>query len=57
MSSASVNGANHLLNSLTCTGADDYGFRLVGVQAQPVKVEPVVKSMNAVRLYWQGVLF
>jgi hypothetical protein len=34
MSGASVNGANHLLSSLTCTNKNDYGFRLLGIQAQ-----------------------
>jgi hypothetical protein len=55
MSGTSVNGANHLLYSPTCASADEYGFRLLGIHAQPVEVEPVVKSMNAVRQYWQGV--
>jgi hypothetical protein len=56
MSGASVNGTNHPLDSLTCTSADDYGFRLLRIQAQPIKVEPVVKSRHAVRQYWQDVL-
>jgi hypothetical protein len=33
--------SNHLLNSLTCSSADDYGFRLLRIQAQPITVEPV----------------
>jgi hypothetical protein len=43
-SGASINGTNHLLYVLTCTSADDYGFRLLRIQAQPIKVEPVVKN-------------
>jgi hypothetical protein len=31
ISSASVSGANHVLNSLTSTSADDYGFRLLRI--------------------------
>jgi hypothetical protein len=55
MSGAIISGANHLLNSLTCSNADDFGFKLLRIQAQPTKVEPVVKSMNAVSQHWQSV--